>query len=86
MSTNLVLFFVEHGAGTVFHYDGPYVLQYHFCLNRRQRHGRMGLRVDTLDTPTMLVSNYADGQDAAVELWATRGFGKDTLTSPETNN
>ncbi len=39
---------------------------------------------DTRATPTMLVSNYGDAQDAAVALGATRGFGKNTLTSPET--
>ena len=39
---------------------------------------------DTRATPTMLVSNYADAQDAAVALGATRGFGKNTLTSSET--
>ncbi len=37
-------------------------------------------------TPTMLVSNYADAQDAAVALGTTRGFGKNTLTSPETRD
>ena len=41
---------------------------------------------DTRATPTMLVSNYADAQDAAVASGATRGFGKDTLTSPETRD
>ena len=41
---------------------------------------------DTRATPTMLVSNYADAQDAAVALGATRGFGKNTLTSPETRD
>ncbi len=41
---------------------------------------------DTRATPTMLVSNYADAQDAAVALGATRGFGKSTLTSRETRD
>ena len=41
---------------------------------------------DTRATPTMLVSNYADAQDAAVALGATRGFGKNTLTSAETRD
>ena len=41
---------------------------------------------DTRATPTMLVSNYADAQDAAVASGATRGFGKDTLTSSETRD
>lgn len=40
----------------------------------------------TRTTPTMLVSNYADAQDAAVALGATRGFGKNTLTNPETRD
>ncbi|MCH9033584.1 MAG: response regulator [Planctomycetes bacterium] len=38
----------------------------------------------TRATPTMLVSDYADAQDAAVALGATRGFGKNALTSSET--
>ena len=41
---------------------------------------------DIRATPTMLVSNYADAQDAAVALGAARGFGKNTLTSPETRD
>ncbi len=41
---------------------------------------------DTRATPTMLVSNYANAQDEAVALGATRGFGKNTLTSPETRD
>ncbi len=41
---------------------------------------------DTRATPTMLVSNYADAQDAAVALGATRGFGKNALNSPETRD
>ena len=41
---------------------------------------------DTRATPTMLVSNYADVQDSAVALGATPGFGKNTLTSPETRD
>ncbi len=41
---------------------------------------------DTRATPTMLVSNYADAQDAAVASGATRGFGKSAMTSPETRD
>ena len=41
---------------------------------------------DTRATPTMLVSNYTEAQDVAVALGATRGFGKNTLTSPETRD
>ena len=41
---------------------------------------------ETHATPTMLISNYAESQDAAVALGATRGFGKNTLTSPETHD
>ncbi len=55
-------------------------------LARRQRFGQMEIRVDAGAAPTMLVSNYADAQDVAVELCATRGFGKDTLTSPVTSD
>ena len=40
----------------------------------------------TRATPTMLVSNYSEAQDAAVALGAIRGFGKNRLTSPETRN
>ena len=40
---------------------------------------------DTRAIPTMLVSNYPDAQDAAIDLGATRGFGKNTLTSTETH-
>ena len=39
---------------------------------------------DTRTTSTMVVSNYAEAQDAAVALGATRGFGKNALTSSET--
>jgi CheY-like chemotaxis protein len=31
------------------------------------------------DTPVMLISNYDDAQEAAVEIGALRGFGKDHL-------
>ena len=41
---------------------------------------------DTRATPTMLVSNYTDAQDAAVASGATPGFGKNTLTTPETRD
>ncbi len=36
------------------------------------------------DVPVMLVTNYADHQDAAVELGAVRGFGKLEFGKPET--
>lgn len=39
---------------------------------------------ETRATPVMLVSNYADAQDAAVALGARPGFGKNALTQPET--
>ncbi|MCH9002562.1 MAG: response regulator [Planctomycetes bacterium] len=35
-------------------------------------------------TTVMLVSNYADAQDAAVALGAKRGFGKDAISDPAT--
>jgi CheY-like chemotaxis protein len=35
-------------------------------------------------TPVMLITNYADHQDAAVELGAERGFGKLELGDPAT--
>lgn len=47
---------------------------------------RLQSNEDTRATPKMLVSNYADAQDAAVALGAKRGFGKDTLTSKETRD
>ena len=34
--------------------------------------------------PVMLVTNYAEHQDAAVEIGAERGFGKLELEKPET--
>lgn len=36
------------------------------------------------DTPTMLVTNYADHQDAAIAVGAVRGFGKLEFGKPET--
>jgi CheY-like chemotaxis protein len=36
------------------------------------------------DTPVMLVTNYADHQDAAVAAGAERGFGKLEFDQPET--
>lgn len=36
------------------------------------------------ELPVMLVSNYADAQEEAVEAGALRGFGKSDLASPET--
>ena len=41
---------------------------------------------DTRAPPTMLVSNHAEAQDAAVAFGAERGFGKNALTSPETRD
>ncbi len=35
-------------------------------------------------TPVMLISNFADAQDAAVVLGAERGFGKAELNQPAT--
>jgi CheY-like chemotaxis protein len=35
-------------------------------------------------TPVMLISNYEEYQQAAVEAGALRGFGKSELASPET--
>ncbi len=37
-----------------------------------------------LDTPTMLISNFPDAQDAAEELGAMRGFGKSELNEEQT--
>ena len=45
---------------------------------------RLQSHEQTRHTPVMLVSNYAETQDAAVALGARRGFGKDAITSPET--
>ncbi len=36
--------------------------------------------------PVMLITNYADHQDAAVQLGALRGFGKLEFNSVETDN
>jgi CheY-like chemotaxis protein len=38
----------------------------------------------TRAVPVMLVSNYADAQDAAVAAGALRGFGKAAVESPKT--
>lgn len=38
----------------------------------------------TRRTTVMLVSNYAEAQDAAVALGAERGFGKDAIGDPGT--
>jgi len=38
----------------------------------------------TRDTPVMLVSNFADAQEAAVALGARPGFGKSALNDPKT--
>lgn len=40
----------------------------------------------TRGTPVLLVSNFAEAQDAAVALGAKRGFGKDSLASKETRD
>lgn len=37
------------------------------------------------DVPVMLVSNYADWQEKAVQMGATYGFGKAELNRPETH-
>jgi CheY-like chemotaxis protein len=37
-------------------------------------------------TPTMLITNYADHQDAAVAIGAERGFGKLEFDKPETRD
>ncbi len=47
---------------------------------------RLQSHEETRATPVALVSNYAEAQDAAVALGAKRGFGKDTLASPETRD
>ena len=36
------------------------------------------------ETPVMIVSNYDDAQESAIERGAARGFGKNDLESPET--
>lgn len=36
------------------------------------------------DVPCMLITNYPEHQDAAVEVGAVRGFGKLELSRPET--
>ena len=36
--------------------------------------------------PVMMVSNYADAQEKAVQAGAVPGFGKSTLNSPETKS
>lgn len=65
--------------------DGNYAL---VLVNRiLDRNGTEGLALIrrlqadpvTQDTPIMLVSNYADAQDAAVALGAQRGFGKNDI-------
>ena len=38
----------------------------------------------TADVPVMIISNYADAQDTAVESGAVRGFGKAELANPAT--
>ena len=39
---------------------------------------------DTSSTPTILVSNFSDAQEAAVALGARPGFGKSALDATET--
>ncbi len=41
---------------------------------------------ETASTPVMLVSNFADAQEAAVSLGALPGFGKNALDTPETKD
>ena len=38
----------------------------------------------TAKIPVMIVSNYADAQEAAVAAGAVQGFGKSALNAPET--
>ncbi len=38
----------------------------------------------TADIPLMIVSNYAEAQEAAVAAGAVQGFGKSSLNAPET--
>ena len=38
----------------------------------------------TKDVPVMIVSNYADAQDAAVAAGAVKGFGKSALNADST--
>jgi response regulator RpfG family c-di-GMP phosphodiesterase len=40
----------------------------------------------TADVPVMIVSNYQDAQDTAVESGAVRGFGKSELNNPATKD
>ncbi len=47
---------------------------------------RLQSHEETRVTPVVLVSNYAEAQDAAVALGAKRGFGKNTLTGTETRD
>ena len=39
---------------------------------------------EAAEVPVMLVSNFADAQEKAVEAGAVPGFGKATLSAPET--
>lgn len=80
-----MLFFVEHGTGLFFATMGLICYSITCISANRETYRPMELRVDTCATATMLVRNYAYAQGAAVGLWANRGFGKDTLTSPETS-
>ena len=45
---------------------------------------RLQSNKETQGTPVMLVSNYADAQQSAVELGAKPGFGKNALNAPQT--
>ena len=45
---------------------------------------RLQSNSDTKGIPVMLVSNYADAQQSAVELGAMPGFGKNALNAPQT--
>ena len=63
-------------------------------LVNRQLDGRFGvaggielirtLRAEGVSTPMMLVSNFPDAQEAAIEAGAAPGFGKRELRDPAT--
>jgi CheY-like chemotaxis protein len=45
---------------------------------------RIKSQPDVADVPCMLITNYPEHQDAAVEAGAARGFGKLEFSQPET--
>lgn len=45
---------------------------------------RMKESDDLRDIPVMLISNYVESQESAVQAGAVMGFGKDALDAPET--